>query len=417
MRTPFKRISSSTEILLIVCISAFIDTLGYGLIVPFLPQYVISLGASELDLGLIFSSYALVQLVATVPFGLMSDRYGRKIFMVLGMLLLGLSSLLYLLARSIPLIVICRTVQGLAAAATWSSAIALVADTFPGSNKGEKIGIANGVSGVGGIAGPLVGGVLADINFNIPFLLLASLSLLTGIYMFFKLKETRSKIVVATLPYRKIIRRALGIRNIRILILINVLTMIFWGFLEPLLPPYLSGRFTLTSTQIGLVFGAAALSYAVCRPLAGRISDKHGRKTFIVGGMILLALINLSIPFCNDALTLTACVMLNSAVSTIAWAPVSPLAVESLQKEEVEAYATVNSLFNIAYYIGYSIGPVIGALISSYFGFESIFYFYTAILIIIALISQAYIQETMTKEKKEREKEKDKEKEKYIYRN
>ena len=384
---------------MIACSSAFIDTLGYGLIAPFLPQYAMSMGASDLDLGIIFASYALAQLVTAVPFGLLSDRYGRRPFMVLGMLLLSVSSLFYVLARSVPLIVACRSVQGLAASATWSSALALVADTFPGRNKGEKLGIASGVTSVGGIAGPLVGGVLADINYNIPFLTIASLSLFMCVYTFFRLRETRSKTVVEKLPYRKILGRAIGIRNVLILISINVLTMIFWGFIEPLLPPYLSGRFNFSSTQIGLVFGAASLSYAACRPLAGRLSDRCGRKKFIVLGMACLAVINVIIPFCNDPVSLTICLMANAAVGTIAWASLTPLAIESLQENGIEAYATVMSLFDIAYYVGYSIGPVIGALISSYFGFESMFYFYSLILVTIVIISQAFIRETLKKEK------------------
>lgn len=394
-----RNITLSTEIMIIACSSAFIDTLGYGLIAPFLPQYAIMLGASDMDLGIIFASYALAQLVTAIPFGLMSDRYGRKPFMVLGMLFLSISSTLYILARSVPLIVACRTIQGLAASATWSSALALVADTFPGRNKGEKLGIASGVTSIGGIAGPLVGGVLADINYNIPFLTIASLSIFMCIYMSFRLKENRSKTVVESLPYRSIIRRALGIRNVLILISINVLSMIFWGFIEPLMPPYLAGRFNLSSTQIGLIFGAASLSYAACRPLAGRLSDRYGRKKFIIGGMASLAVINAIIPFCNDPVSLTICLMANAAVGTVAWASLTPLAIESLQEKGIEAYATVMSLFDIAYYVGYSIGPVIGALISSYFGFESMFYFYSAILVTIVLISQAFIRETLKKEK------------------
>jgi multidrug resistance protein len=386
--------------MIIACSSAFIDTLGYGLIAPFLPQYAMSMGASDLDLGIIFASYALAQLVTAIPFGLLSDRYGRRPFMVLGMLLLSVSSSLYILARNVPLIVACRSVQGLAASATWSSALALVADTFPGRNKGEKLGIASGVTSVGGIAGPLVGGVLADINYNIPFLTIASLSLFMCVYTFFRLRETRSETVVQKLPYQKILGRAFEIRNVLILISINVLTMIFWGFIEPLMPPYLSGRFNLSSTHIGLIFGAASLSYAACRPLAGRLSDRYGRKKFIVGGMASLAVINIIIPFCNDPVSLTICLMANAGVGTLAWASLTPLAIESLQEKGIEAYATVMSLFDIAYYVGYSIGPVIGALISSYFGFESMFYFYSLILVTVVFISQAFIRETLKKEKR-----------------
>jgi MFS family permease len=374
--------------------------LGYGLIVPFLPQYAMSIGASDFDLGIIFSSYALVQLVTVIPFGLMSDRYGRRPFMIAGMLLLGGVSLLYPLAKNVPLILLCRAVQGLAASATWSSALALVADTYPGKDKGEKIGIAAGVTGVGGIAGPLVGGVLVQINFNYPFLLSAAFSLFVGGYMFFRLRETRSKTVVETLPYREILGKSLKIRNVVILIIINVLTTIFWGFLEPFMPPYLTGRFSLTSAQIGLIFGAASLTYAVIRPFAGRLSDRYGRKNFIVVGMVVLAGVNLLIPFCNDPVSLTIVIMASSAVGTIAWTPLTPLAIESLQDGGIEAFATANSLFDLAYYVGYSIGPLTGALISSYYGFEGMFYFYTIILIIVAIISQAYMQEMMKKKKR-----------------
>ncbi|MBS7250791.1 MAG: MFS transporter [Candidatus Freyarchaeota archaeon] len=400
MRLSLARPKPPIEILIIVCLSAFIDSLGYGIVVPFLPQYALSLGASDLDLGIIFSSYALVQLVTAVPFGLMSDRYGRRWFMISGMLLLGVASLVYPLAQNVIMISACRAVQGLAASATWSSAIALVADTFPGRDKGEKLGITTGVSGMGSIAGPMVGGALSDINFIYPFLLIATLSLASFIYMFFRLKTPRKEKLVEAPPYMETIKKALGIRNILIIIVINALTTIFWGFVEPLMPPYLSGRFSLSATQIGLIFGVASLSYAVCQPFVGRLSDRYGRKIFIVSGMALLAGVNLAIPFCGDPVSLTLVIMISASIGALAFTPLTPLAIESLQDQNIEAYATVNSLFGIAFYVGYSAGPLIGALISSYFGFESMFFFYSIILVTVLLISQAKLKEMVKKEEK-----------------
>ncbi|MEM3526663.1 MAG: MFS transporter [Candidatus Jordarchaeaceae archaeon] len=397
----FKRMSPSTEILLIVCISAFIDSAAYGIVIPFLPQYAVSLGASDMDLGIIFASYALVQLVTVIPFGLLSDRYGRRPFMIMGMLLLGVASLLYVSARSIQLIILCRALQGLAASATWSSAIALVADVFPGKDKGAKLGIAAGVTNMGGIAGPLLGGAISDVNFNLPFLLIAISSLIMFVYMIFRLKVERRE-EVEKIPYKKMIGDSLRIRNILIILIINVLTTIFWGFLEPLLPPYLSGRFNLSSTEIGLVFGAMTFCYAIVQPLVGRLSDKYGRKKFIISGMILLAVANAIIPLTWDSLSLAVSLMITSAVAAIAWTPLIPLIIESLQDRQIGAYATVQALVDIAFYTGYSIGPVIGTFTSAYFGFSSMFIVYSLVIVICIIFAQAYIKEIKKKTKMKR---------------
>ncbi|MEM2134775.1 MAG: MFS transporter [Candidatus Freyarchaeota archaeon] len=393
MQRPFKKMPRSTEILIMVCTSAFVDSLGYGIIIPFLPQYAMSLGASDLDVGIIFATYALVQLVTTIPFGLLSDRYGRRPFMISGMLLLGIASLLFPLAQTVHLMIVCRAIQGLAASATWSSAVALVADTFPGNDKGTKLGITAGVTNMGGIAGPLLGGALSDVNFNIPFLLIASLSIFMFAYMFFRLKLPPRENKVDETSYIKMIRGALRIRNVVIIILINALTMIFWGFVEPLMPPYLSGRFSLSSTQIGIIFGAMSLIYASIQPLVGRLTDKYGQKRFIIAGMALQASIGLIIPLCSDVVSLTVCLVLIAAVGAIAWTPLTPLYVESLQDGNMEAYATVGSLFGTAYYVGYIIGPVIGTLVSSHFGFGAVFIFNSIILLALVLLSKLYIKD------------------------
>ncbi|WXG41820.1 MAG: MFS transporter [Candidatus Freyarchaeum deiterrae] len=397
MQRTFKKMSPSTEILVIVCICAFIDSLAYGIIIPFLPQYAISLGASDLEVGIIFASYALVQLVTVIPFGLMSDRYGRRPFMIMGMLLLGAASLLYPLARNVSMMILCRAVQGLAASATWSSATALVADMYPGKDKGAKLGLASGVTNMGSIAGPLAGGVISSVNFNYPFLIIGSACIAMFVYMAFRLKVEKRRESVERVPYRKMIGESLKIRNVLIIIIINVLTTIFWGFIEPLMPPYLSGRFSLSSTQIGLVFGGMTFAYAIIQPLVGRLSDKYGRKKFIIGGMILMALVNAIIPFSWDTVSLTFFMVLSSALAAVAWTPLTPLVIDSLQNRGIGAYATVQSLFDIAFYVGYSIGPVVGSFMSSYFGFESMFIFYSLILVICLIFSQAYMQEIKKK--------------------
>ncbi|MEM2134776.1 MAG: MFS transporter [Candidatus Jordarchaeaceae archaeon] len=385
--------TSAREILGIACLSLFVDSVGYGVVVPILPTYVLSLGASDYDLALIFSSFAMVQLFTTIPFGLFSDKYGRKVFMVTGMLLLGASFMYFPFAHSVLALIACRVVQGLAASATWSSALALVADAYPGGDKGEKLGIANGAVGLGNIAGPLVGGVLGDINFGLPFLVIGSVAFFACFYMLLRLKLERGEALRAPVAFREMLRGAIRVRNVLLVVFINLLIAVFFGFIEPLLPPYLSGRFNLSGTQIGLFFGGAFLTYVVSQPFVGRLSDRYGRKIFIVCGLIALSITNVMIPYLSDVLTLFALLVVMGVFWSLAYTPLMPLAVDSLRSKNRETFGTMSGFFNIAWNSGYSVGPLIGALVTSYFGFESIFWFFSGLLVVMIIVAQTLIAE------------------------
>ena len=386
-------ITSSKEVLGVLFLCLFIDSIGYGIVVPILSNYVLSMGASDFDLALIFAAFAIVQLFTAVPFGLFSDRYGRKRFMMGGMLLLAASFLYYPFAKSVLALVTCRAVQGLAASATWSSALALVADTYPGSDKGEKLGIANGAVGLGSIAGPVVGGVLGGINFGLPFFIIGSVAFAAFIYMLIRLRLSGKGAVEASIPYREMLGGAIRVRNVLIVVFINNMIAIFFGFVEPLMPPYLTGRFNMSSAEIGLFFGGAFLAFAVFQPIVGRMSDRYGRKVFIVSGLVALCLLSPLIPYASSVALLFLILGVTGIFWAFAFTPLMPLAVESLRSKNMESFGTTSGLFNIAYTMGYSIGPILGALITSYFGFESIFWVFSGMLFVIIIFTQTLISE------------------------
>ncbi|MEM2144766.1 MAG: MFS transporter [Candidatus Jordarchaeaceae archaeon] len=393
MKLKAASITSAREVLGVVFLCLFIDSVGYGIVVPILSNYVLSLGASDFDLALIFAAFAIVQLFTTVPFGLFSDRYGRKRFMMGGMLLLAVSFLYYPFAKSVLMLIVCRAVQGLAASATWSSALALVADTYPGSDKGEKLGIANGAVGLGSIAGPVVGGVLGGVSFGLPFFIVGSVALAAFFYMFLRLRLAERKAVEVSRSYREMLVGAARIRNVLIVVFINSMVAIFFGFFEPLMPPYLTGRFNMSSAEIGLFFGAAFLAFAVFQPIVGRLSDRYGRKLFIVSGLVALCILNLLIPYASTVPLLFLLLGVTGVFWALAFTPLMPLAVESLRSKNMESFGTISGLFNIAYTMGYSIGPIVGALVTSYFGFESIFWVFSGMLLLMIIISQTLISE------------------------
>jgi MFS family permease len=255
------------------------------------------------------------------------------------------------------------------------------------------LGIANGAVGLGSIAGPVVGGVLGGINFGLPFFIVGSVAFAAFFYMLIRLRLAREVVVEASIPYREMLSGAIRIRNVLIVVFINSTIAIFFGFVEPLMPPYLTGRFNMSSAEIGLFFGVAFLAFAVFQPIVGRLSDRYGRKVFIVSGLVALCILSLLIPYASSVPLLFLILGITGIFWALAFTPLMPLAVESLRSKNMESFGTASGLFNIAYTMGYSIGPMLGALITSYFGFEYIFWVFSGMLFIMIIVTQTLISE------------------------
>src|SRR5665647_429074 len=134
------RIKSGIPLLALVCGVVFLDSVGYGLVVPVLPLYAKQLGASDFAVGFLFATYAIALCLAAIPFGILSDRFGRKPFVLFGMFAMAGAFVFYALAKSYPVLVVARVLDGLTAAATWSAALALLGDRFEEKEMGSKMG-------------------------------------------------------------------------------------------------------------------------------------------------------------------------------------------------------------------------------------------------------------------------------------
>lgn len=178
---------------ILVCV--LLDILGIGLIVPVLPQLVGKLAGDSASqawwLGAMLVSYGLMQFCFAPTLGALSDRFGRRPLLLLGIFGLCIMFLVPALSLSLPIILASRFVGGMFSA-NIAVAQAYIADITPSSKRSAAFGMLGACFGIGFILGPLIGGVLGEQDLRYPFFLAAALSGLNFLYGLFVLPESLS---------------------------------------------------------------------------------------------------------------------------------------------------------------------------------------------------------------------------------
>lgn len=180
--------------LIFVLITVAINSVGFGIIIPVLPELIRALtglenNAAALHLGGMTFVFALMQFICMPIVGGLSDAYGRRPIMLVSVGALAFDYLLMALAPTVALLYVARAISG-AFGATFSTANAYIADTSPPEKRAQNFGLVGAVFGVGFILGPVLGGWLGEFGPRIPFFAAAAICALNFVYGWFVLPET-----------------------------------------------------------------------------------------------------------------------------------------------------------------------------------------------------------------------------------
>ncbi len=168
--------------------------LGVGLVWPILPKLVEEMTGGPISnaatvYGLLVSGYALMQFIFGPIMGLLSDHFGRRPIILICLAGLGLDYLILALAPNMTWIIVGRLLAGILGA-TISTSNAFIADITPKEKRAAAFGLLGAAFGVGFIFGPLIGGVLGNIDLRYPFYLAAFISLINVVFGYFVLPES-----------------------------------------------------------------------------------------------------------------------------------------------------------------------------------------------------------------------------------
>jgi DHA1 family tetracycline resistance protein-like MFS transporter len=179
-----------------IFVTVLIDMLAFGMIVPVLPllveDFVGGNAARGAEIfGLFGTAWALMQLIFGPVQGALSDRFGRRLVILISCTGLGLDFILMALATNLGWLLVGRVISGIAAA-SFSTAGAYISDITPPEKRAQSFGLIGAAFGVGFVLGPAIGGVLGAISPRLPFWASAVMALANACWGLFVLPESLS---------------------------------------------------------------------------------------------------------------------------------------------------------------------------------------------------------------------------------
>jgi multidrug resistance protein len=284
--------------LVIIFITVFIDLLGFGIIIPLLPFYAESFGANAFTIGLLGTSFSLMQFAFSPIWGRWSDQIGRKPIILVGLLGSCVSYVTMALAGSLMLLFVARIIGGIAGANV-ATAQAYVADITTTENRARGMGLMGAAFGLGFIFGPAIGGLLSRISPETPMWCAAALCLANFVAAWFLLPESRPvNTSTKALGRLDAFRHAMSKPTLLlVLALYFIVTMAFSAF-EATFALFSEARFGYTAASIGFLFAFIGVVLALVQGvLVGRVVKRVGERTVIPLAIFLISLSIGMLPF------------------------------------------------------------------------------------------------------------------------
>ncbi|MGE0450424.1 MAG: MFS transporter [Vicinamibacterales bacterium] len=273
-----------TRPLLIIFLTIFVNLVGFGIIIPLLPFYAETFGASPLVIGLLFAVFSACQLIAAPVLGTWSDKYGRRPVLVFSLAGTVLSFVMLAMATSITMLFLARIVDGLSGG-NISTARAYVADVTQPKDRARAYGLIGAAFGLGFIMGPALSGVLATVSYTAPVWAAAAITLVATLMAWFWLPETVHRQPAGTgMPFRNLVEmmRRPGLRR---MLWIDFIYWFAFAIFQTTFALFMARRFGFGVSQTGYIFAAfgvlgAVVQGALIRPILYRLGDKT---TFLLG--------------------------------------------------------------------------------------------------------------------------------------
>lgn len=299
--------------LLVLIAVAFVDMIGFMLVLPVLPFYALQLHATPSQIGWIIAAFSIAQLLSAPLWGRVSDRYGRRPALLIGLLAAAAAYIVFGFADSLMLLFVSRFIQG-AGGGTTGVAQAYVADTVRPADRARALGWLSSATSAGVVVGPILGTFADRLGTSAPGLIAAALCLINAAFAWKWLPESRSHetrdakrrpiwapALEAFLSPREPVARLIWIYGVG---------MLAFASLTGVLPLFLEAEFGITERNFGFFltyFGVLSILMRVF--LLGPVIDRLGERWTMRLGCGALITGFLLYPLAPNLWVLALCVM------------------------------------------------------------------------------------------------------------
>jgi len=377
----------------------FLSVLGMALVLPFLPFYVRELGIREPEdvkrwSGFIYAAPFFLAVFTGPLWGWLGDRYGRRMMLIRAVFGFAVTSFLMAFARNVTQLFVLRLIQG-GVAGFIAATLAIVATTTPREHMGYAMGILQTSLTTGGVIGPLVGGVLADlIGYRNIFFLTGGFGFLAGSLVILLVREDAKP---------REARKAPGIfSNYRFVFTSPTLTAIFISSLivqlavmaiQPVLSLFVERLWPSVetlSTMAGAVFGITGVSSLLVAPYWGRRGDRIGYKKTLAVTILATGISYAPQGLVTDVYQL----LILRFVQGLFVGGILPAlyTLTSLNTPE-ERRGGVMGITRSGLLIGNVVGPISGGFLGASLGMRPVFAFTAALLIAVTFSARNFIKE------------------------
>ncbi|HYY46908.1 MAG TPA: MFS transporter [Candidatus Angelobacter sp.] len=373
--------------------------LAFGFILPFLPLYLKELGVSP-DSAVVFWSGALVtstgvSLAIFSPiWGALADRHGRKVMVLRAMFVGGLIIALMGLVQNVGEFLILRILQGMFTG-TIAASTALVASIVPRERIAYSMGLLQTSVYVGISAGPVLGGVIAQlVGIRGTFFVAGAMLAIAGVFIWQFVHEHYPPLTtVRRLGFFQTLGRGLRSRTLMPLIITSLLVQLSSATVLPILALFverLSGPEDPVKLYAGLAFGATAVFSALAAMSYGRLVDRGGYRRILIVGCFGAAVLFLPQAFAaNVGQFLLLRAGLGLFIGVLIPATNAIVGLVTPPDLRGSAYGLTNS----GTAVGTAIGPLLGATIAAAFGYSSVFIVTALVLGVLGLWVMALVRE------------------------